>query len=306
LKFTASFTPWDERRAREFFGERPLEDVLRELVAAEECFFVASSAGMVFGLRLRDGSRVALKAIRPRPGLREACEVQTELHARGFPCPRPLLGPVPLGHSYAVVQEWVEALQRDLHDPALRQISAALLAQLVALAPRREGLPPTFVGACAPFPPPHDSRFDFARPDGSWIDEIGATANASRASPREGVVGHSDWSAKNFGWDGDRIAVVYDWPDSAAADAEETIIGQASVNFPATWGLPVAPKFASREESEAFVEEYEEVAGRRLDRDHIAAARLYALAYSARCELSDLDGAAGEVQRRLREEAASF
>jgi hypothetical protein len=296
--------PWDERHAREFFGQRPLADALSQVVSAEECFFVASSAGMVFGLQLHDGSRVALKAMRPRPGLHEACEVHAELHARGFPCPRPLRGPVRLGHAY-VVQEWVEAPQRDLHDPSLRRISAILLAELIGLAPRRDGLPPTFVGTRTPFPPPHDSRFDLDRPDGRWIDEAGRDALAARAAPHEGIVGHADWSAKHFGWDGDRVSVVHDWPDSVALDADATIVGQASVNFPATWDLPVLPKFASREESAAFVEEYEEAADRRLDRDHIAAARLYVLAYSARCEFSDLDGADGEVQQRLREEVAS-
>jgi hypothetical protein len=199
------------------------------------------------------------------------------------------------------VHEWVDAPQRDLHDPHLRQTSARLLAALIDVGLRGIELPPTFVGERTPFPPPHDPRFDFARPDGDWINEIGGQALAALASGREPVIGHSDWSAKHFGWDGDHIVVVFDWPDSVAADAEETIVGQASVVFPSTWDLPVSPKFASREESAAFVREYEDAAGRRLDRDSVAAAQLYVLAYSARCELSDLDGAVGEVQLRLRE-----
>jgi hypothetical protein len=262
---------------------------------------------MVFGLVLHDGSKVAVKVFRPRPGLKEASEIHAELRERGFPCPRPLRGPVRRGNGYAVVHEWIEAPQHDLRDPMRRQAAVKLLAELIALAPTRKGLPPTFTGTVAgsPFPRPHDSRFDFARAEGRWIDKAAAVALASRARPNEGgVVGHSDWVAKHFGWEGDRIAVVYDWPDSVALDAEETIVGQASVNFTATWDLPVFPKFATREESEAFVEEYEELVGRRLDRGHVAAAQLYLPAYSARCELSELNGDFGEVQQRLLEALA--
>jgi hypothetical protein len=112
--------------------------------------------------------------------------------------------------------------------------------------------------------------------------------------------GHTDWSAKHFGWEDDRIRVVYDWPDSLALDAEETIVGQASVTFPATWDRPVAPRLATAEEGDAFLAEYEEAAGRRLEPGRVEAARLYIIAYSARCELSDLHGAEGEFQERLR------
>jgi hypothetical protein len=301
VKLTAPLAPWHARYVHEYFGDQPLGEVAEALVPAEECFFFAASAGVVLGLQLEDGSRVALKAVRPRPGLAEAVAIQGELHARGFPCPRPLLGPVPLrSGSVAFVQEWIEAPQRDLHEPQLRRAAASLLAELVDKAPRRAGLPPAFAGRREPFPPPHDSRFDLKRPDGAWIDDVAARVLPTLADPPVAVVGHSDWSAKHFGWYGERISVVYDWPDSVALEAEETIVGQASVNFPATWDLPVEPKLATAEESDAFVEEYEEAAARRLDRQGLEAARLYLIAYSARCELSDLDGAEGEFQRRLR------
>src|SRR5262245_42475897 len=61
---------------------------------AEECFAFEASVGALFGLRLRDGSRVALKVHLERPGreeeLRTIQRVQAHLAARGFPCPRPL------------------------------------------------------------------------------------------------------------------------------------------------------------------------------------------------------------------------
>jgi Phosphotransferase enzyme family len=254
---------------------------------------------MLFGLRLRDGSRVAFKALRDRPGLAASREVQTALHAAGFPCPKPLAGPLPFGSGVAFVDDWVEAPQRNVHEPARRAAAARTLARLIATAPRVGGLPRALepVGL---FPRPHHPRFDFARADGRWIDEIAAGALGARKRDGTVVVGHGDWSAKHLGWDGDRVAVVYDWPDSLVADAEETIVGQASAVFPATWDLPVT-YVASPGESEAFVAEYEEAAGRRLDPASVAAARTYLLAYCARCELSDLDGAEGDFQQALRQ-----
>jgi hypothetical protein len=292
---------WDRLAARPIFGNRDVAEVVSELVPTEECFFLASSAGMLFGLRLTDGSRVALKAVRPRPGLDAARDVQRALYERGYPCPRPLRGPLPLGDGYAFVDEWVDGLQQDVHEPRRRRESAHLLAELISLAPQSEHLPRS-LEAKGLFPEPHHARFDFDRPDGVWIDRIAARARDVRGEKRL-VTGHSDWSAKHFGWEGDRVVVVYDWPDSVARDAEETFVGQASASFPATWDLPVAPKAATPEESEAFVDEYEGFAGRRLDRRAVATARVYFLAYCARCELSDLDGEDGDFQAALRAQA---
>jgi Phosphotransferase enzyme family len=294
-------SPLDRQAAEAIFGPRPVEDALLELVDAEECFFLASSAGMLFGLRLAGGSRVALKAVRARPGLAEARAVQEALHANGFPCPRPIAGPLPFGAGVAFVDEWVEAPQRDVHEPARRAEAARTLARLVDSAPPAPELPRALEPARgAVFPEPHHPRFDFARPDGAWIDEAAAGALRERVRSGPAVVGHSDWSAKHFGWDGDRLAVVYDWPDSLVCDAEETIVGHASLVFPATWDVPVATYVASADESEAFVAEYEAASGRRLDRAKIAAARAHLLAYCARCELSDLDDE-GDFQRALRQ-----
>ncbi len=291
---------WDRLSARAIFGDQDVGHALSLIVDAEECFYLASSAGMLFSLRLRNGSSVAVKALRPRPGLREGRVVQQALWERGFPCPRPLLGPVRLGTGYAVVDEWVDAEQRDLHEPRRRRTAVELLAQLVALAPRLEGMPRA-LERTGLFPEPHHPRFDFSRPDGVWIDEIAARVSRLPADSAELVAGHSDWGARHLGWIDERIAVVYDWPDSVALDTEETIVGQASVVFPATWDLPVEPKAATAEESEAFVAEYEAAVGRQLDRGRVAAAQTYLLAYCARCELSDLDGADGDFQTALRE-----
>ena len=302
MRSAVELTELDRLLARTIFGNDDPFAALGRLVDAEECFFVACSQGMVFGLRLGDGSRVALKALRPRDGLALSRAVQRALHDRGFPCPRPLLGPSPLGAGVAFVDEWVDAEQRDMHEPGRRRVAARLLGELIELAPRIEGLPRTLApSADSPFPRPHSPRFDFTRPEGAWIDRAAARALAIRdAATAPAVVGHSDWSGKHFGWRDGRIRAVYDWPDSVAADAEATLVGQASLVFPSTWDLPIEPKLAPPDEADAFVEEYEEAARRRVDRELVAAARLYLLAYCARCELSDLRGGQGEFQEQLR------
>lgn len=301
MTFQLELGDWDRLAAQQIFGARDVAEEVSKLLPAEECFFLASSAGMLIGLRLVDGSRVALRAVRPRPGLGEARDVQRALHERGFPCPRPLVGPVRLADGYAFVDEWVDGEQQDLHEPRRRREAARLLAELISLAPQHKDLPRALEGHGL-FPQPHHSRFDFDRADGDWIDRIAARVRDDRCEERF-VTGHSDWGARHFGWDGDRIAVVYDWPDSLVRDAEETIVGQASAVFPSTWDLPVMPKAATHEESEAFVDEYEAAAGRSLDRRQVAAARLYLLAYCARCELSDLAGAEGDFQAAPRAQA---
>lgn len=295
---------WDRQAAEAIFGDHDVAAEISRVVEAESCFFLASSAGMLFGLRLRDGTRVALKAVRPTPGLSSARRVQQAVHAAGFPCPRPLLGPVGIGNGLAFVDEWVDGEQRDVREPGRRRRAARLLAELISLAPPLEGLP-RVLESTRLFPEPHHPRFDFEREDGRWIDAAAAAVAPLRDGDGRRVVGHSDWSAKHFGWDGDDLAVVYDWPDSLASDTEEALVGQASAVFPSTWDLPVAPKVATLDESEAFVSEYEEAAGRRLDRSRVAAARIHLLAYCARCELSDLGGAEGDFQRELRAQSCS-
>src|ERR1700761_4355868 len=67
-----------------------------------EVEFFASSAGSVHGVRLDDGRRVVVKAHRAGADverLEAAQRVQAWLAERGFPAPRPLLGPSPLGRG---------------------------------------------------------------------------------------------------------------------------------------------------------------------------------------------------------------
>jgi Phosphotransferase enzyme family len=278
---------------------------VRGIVDAESCFHVSTSASLVLGLVRGDGSRVALKVV---PSARRSFEevdavlrVQSALVAAGFPAPKPVAPPRVVGRGIATLEAWVAGSQRDLHEPALRRRTAALLAELVDLAPTLETLPGGLSRRAGDvFPAPHHPRFDFTRSEGTWIDEVASGARARLAARRD-VVGHSDWSTKNLGWHRDEIVAVYDWSDSCVLEAEATIVGQASVFFPATWDEPFGPKHASTHEMDAFVAEYEDASGRRLDPEAVRAAQIYVAAYAARCELSDLDGAEGDFQRALRQ-----
>ena len=84
---------------------------------------------------------------------------------------------------------------------------------------------------------------------------------------------------------GEEVSVVYDW-DSVRPEKEVVVVGSAAATFTATWrfGVPNPP---SPEETWAFVEEYEAACGDPFsgeERAAIAAAAVYVMAYTARCE----------------------
>jgi hypothetical protein len=290
--------------ARELLGdERLVATAVEGFVGPfEDCFAVRASASLVLGLRLAGGGRVAVKLVPPREPyarLEAARAVQRALHGRGFPSPRPLAGPTPVGRGYALVDEWRDVGEfRDTREPRLRRAMAARFAELLEAAsavPEATRLPRALAGL---WERPHHPRFDFARPDGAWIDEAATGVREAVFGPvQDWAAGHADWNAQHVRWAEDEIVTIYDW--DLVRDSEASLVGYASAVFTATWELSV-PKAPSPAESEAFVADYERAAGRRLDRGRVAAARTYLLAYAARCELSDLGGAEGDFQRALR------
>ena len=296
-----AYREWDRDYARRLLGD-DVVGALRRVVDADECFYVSSSASLVFGLVTSDGDRVALKIVplerRTLDEVSAVVDVQRGLHSEGFPAPRPLRDPCVLGEGVATVDEWVDGEQVDLHEPALRAVTARLLADLVARARNVPSLPAGIGRGHSVFPPPHNPMFDFARPEGAWVDDIARTVRPLLPAERD-VVGHNDWSTKNMAWRDGSVVAVFDWSDSLVLEAEEVVVGQASVTFPATWDLPVEPKLATPAEAEAFVREYEDARDIALDPEALRAAQLYIIAYSARCEISD--GVEGEFCARLRE-----
>lgn len=283
----AAITSEIERFAREELGS-----------TVREPLFYESSVGSVFGLRLGDGRDVVIKAHQPNEPLDYLHAVTTvcrHLAERGFPCPRPLLAPTPLGLGHATVEELrVDGDWADAHDPAVRSKLAELLARLVELG--RDvvdvrGLRPGLLSRVEEgrlWPRPHSTIFDFeATASGAeWIDELALRARRTLRSPAgERVVGHVDWSVKHFRFRDGEVTAIYDW-DSLAVDREPVIVGEAARGFTFTWRIPV-PLAPSLDESRAFVSEYEAARGQPFtaaERETLGAAAVYALAYTARCE----------------------
>jgi hypothetical protein len=259
---------------------------------AEEVFFFTASVGALFGVRRRDGSRVAVKfhkLVEAGAYFEDLHRVQRGLADVGYPAPRPL-GRV----GTATVEEWLDAGSfRDAHDPGVRRVMARelvrfhRLASEVGVRPRRPFFP---LGAEALWPVPHNALFDFdATSEGAeWIDEIARAAKRLRdACQAPEVVGHTDWSAKHLRFD-ERLqpTAVYDW-DSVDTQPEPLLVGNAAGSFTYTQELgdEVFP-WPSADESLAFIDEYESARGAPFSVDDRRAAEgacLYLRAYAARC-----------------------
>jgi hypothetical protein len=156
----------------------------------EEIFYFAASVGALFGLRRRDGSRVAMKIHKlftDEAYFDEVQNLQSALAAAGWPAPKPL------GRRGLVTwEEWRDAGEfRNAHEPDVRRAMARALARFHQLAtatrfrPRR-----TFLrsGADGLWPVPHNALFDFeaTKQGAEWIDEI---ARAAKVRSRDTEVG---------------------------------------------------------------------------------------------------------------------
>ena len=287
------------------YPESPIiEDLLGTLDAGEirehvhelepetaEIFCFTASVGALFGVRRRDGSRVAIKVNKlftDEHYFDEVQQLQGLLADAGYPAPRPVrrIGTV-------TVDEWLDDGEyRNAHEPDVRRAMAHelvrfhRLATATGLRPRRAFLRPE--GAL--WGKPHNVLFDFeATTSGAeWIDEIGAAARtiADRRVGTE-VVGHTDWSAKHLRFS-PRLepTALYDW-DSVTTDLEPNLVGTAAGSFTYTEELgDDIVVWPSTAESQAFIAEYEEERGAPFDDDERQATRaacVYLRAYAARC-----------------------
>ena len=276
---------------------------------AEEIFFFSASVGALYGVRRRDGSRVAIKVstlFRDPSYFAEVQRLQSALRAAGFPAPAPVRR-----EGTVTVDEWLDEGEfRDGHEPEVRRALATSLARFVELAtatgirPRREFLRPS--GAL--WPKPHNVLFDFeaTAAGAEWIDEIARAARSVPAAGRE-VVGHTDWAAKHVRFDAElRPTAVYDW-DSVDTELETRLVGGAAGSFTYTEELaqPVV-RWPSPDESAAFVADYEQARGEPFsaaERLTVDAACVYLLAYAARCH----HAVGGDTRdQRLEDHAAAL
>lgn len=251
--------------------------------APVQTLFSAGNLAKVSAVQLEDGRRVVLK-IRPAEARQAGCTaVHRHLWAAGFPCPQPIVGPLPWTTSEFAVN--VEALVEGggAYPPgdesARAQAFAGLLARFVALAPAPAEVsdlepPPAWIHWDHPsadvWPAPDDRDTDLNRlPETAWLDELGRAARArlaaTRGAPR--VIGHCDWEAHNLEFrDGEPLA-VHDW-DSVVAAPETVIAGVAA----AMWPAGVDSLGATVTQTEDFLDAYQRGRGRAFSAEEVALA----------------------------------
>lgn len=301
-------------------GTQPSPDELAEWCrrrlgsAPADVLFRGGNLAAVVGLRLEDGRRVVVK-YRPAAARLAGCvAAQRHLVDAGFPCPRPLAGPAPLG-SWSATAETHLAGGRLLRRPeAAAGRFGQVLARLVSAAPPADSIPslqppPAWLrwnhDQPGPWPVPESTAVDLNRlPGPAWLDAAAHRLRA-RLAREDGpiVVGHGDFEAQNLRWRRGQVVAVHDW-DSAVALPEAMVAGAAAAAFPATDRRAAAARVqASRE----FLVAYTAQRGRHWSRaewEASWAAGLWVLVYNAKVELAEGSGRlagrlVGEMDRRL-------
>jgi hypothetical protein len=322
--------PLDVALARSIFGTadvRPIasrvETYCREQLGAEiaGCELFTQSVGAVFVLRLASGERVVVKvhggdhtrlgAAGSLAALGAVYGIQRELARGGFPCAAVLRLPLAWeGGAVAAMGYLDGAGAAGPHHPAVRRVMAETWADLLRrLHPFRDtpDLPVSRRPADRLLPKPHNVLFDTDAAGGAWIDE---RARAAReildADIPPLTLVHTDISAANVRVREGRVVAVYDMDSLALADEVALLAGIAVHYSYDGQGSP----WPSREEAAAFVADYERARSRPFtaaERARLDAAAIYAMAYTARCQLS-ADPAAEEsptsMPARLRKAPA--
>ncbi len=272
----------------------------RELGARiQSVMFHRTSCASVHGVQLADGRRAVVKVHQPVfAGRLEAVQrVQAHLHGQGFPSPRPLAGPSPIGNGIGTAESLLSGgTIVDAHDPTARAVLARGLHDVVRACAPLVGVvdpgPFRLVATNGLWPPPHDPRFDFERTaaGAEWIDRLARNArDRLRAAVGRVVIGHTDWRVENLRVSNRRIVAVYDW-ESLALLPEPVLVGAVAPAFSASWDADWPFEIPNLDESRAFIADYQTARAARFDAaelDAVDAGHLYALAYGARCQHSD-------------------
>ena len=298
----------DEERLAEWcdqmLGARPVE-----------ILFVTGHLSVVVGVRLADERKVVIKMRPDAPRISGCVEVQRHLWANGFPCPRPLAGPGPIGDGEtATAEEYVPGGIQLVRDSRTPEQFARLLFQLMdqCAALRMEDRldpPPPWVEwdhtRAGIWPRSDEGNDDFnADPEPRWLDDVAARARGILLHLQApDVVGHVDWESQNIRWHEGRAFVVHDW-DSAATRPEATIVGAASAEFTVS-GEP--PSAATIVETERFLDAYQQARGVAFTREELSAAwaaGLWVLAFNAKKtrvhRRAETEAFAAEAWERLR------
>jgi hypothetical protein len=290
---------------RAFFGSVRAAEVddflaatVRERLGAEleAILFRAGRIDAVYGLRLADGRKVALKVHRPPvdvDGLAAGREVLGYLASTGYPCPEPVDGPARRGEHVVTIETLLERGEpADGRIPEVRRALAGAFVEHIRvlravghLGPRLPAGPAWTRYEDGPWPVPHDPIFDFTTTpaEWAWLDAFARTAANELLALRghdAPVIGHGDWYDGNARVEGERVVAVFDWDLMTETEAVLTGLG-ATANRPA--GAPTAA------EANAYLRDVEDAMGRPFtatQRRAVSAAGRWVLAFNARCELS--------------------
>jgi hypothetical protein len=297
--------------------ELRLADWCDQLLGARpvETLFVTGHLSVVVGVRLADERKVVIKMRPDAPRISGCVEVQRHLWRCGFPCPRPLAGPEPIGDGEtATAEDYMPGGVQLPRDPRAPEQFASLLWQLIDRCTElrmedRLGPPPPWVewdhSRAGIWPRADEGDDDFnADAEPRWLDDVASQARGILLDfQAPDVVGHVDWESQNIRWHQGRPLVVHDW-DSAAARPEATIVGAASAEFPVS-----DQSFATATivETELFLDAYQEARGVAFTREELRAAwaaGLWVLAFNAKKSRvhrpSETEAFAGEAWERLR------
>jgi Phosphotransferase enzyme family len=259
----------------------------------------------VIGTRLADGREVVVRVRPAAPRIATCTQVQRRLSESGYPCPRPLAGPAPLGEHEATAESYLPGGAVLPGSGRAAQPFAAALAQLVHLAPR-----PGQVPSLAPAPPwaawnhgqdglwPRAGELDadLNQADGpDWIDAAALDARHKlREDPGQAVIGHGDWITDNLRWHGNRLLVAYDW-DSLIADSEAVIAGIAAAIY-------LYPELATVAETSEFLDAYATARGRPFSHGELQ--RCWAAGVWTRAVDAKEEHATGQPVTRLSQDEA--
>lgn len=285
-----------------------LADVVQQLTGSRlaEVLFRSGRIDAVYGLLTADGRRLLLKLHRPPVDLgtrRATATAQHVLAAAGFPCAEPVVQATRIGERVVSLETLLDAgTPGNGHDPAVRRAIAAGLAAQLHLLPSHPELVAAGRNAPAwcryqdgPWPPPHDSFFDFRQtPSGwSWLDGIAQRASDQLRLASDGdeplAVAHADWYCGNLRFDGSTLVACFDW--DLVSDTVPVIAG-LTAGFH-THGTTEGAEQADPSEVLAFLTDFEEAYGSPFDerQQRVAAgAATWSICYTARCNLQMLTG----------------
>jgi hypothetical protein len=264
-------------------------------------YFYRSSVGSTHAVTLQDGRELFIKVRLPpdvnadlsldRKSLELICAVMTWLADRSFPCPKPILGPTPVGRSLATVDEFLDCGHRgNGFEPECRKAIASSLAQLIELLrafPGDVSRLKHFRRGRLLYPQPHSKLFNFEKTahGAEWIDAFARRAREAEAAQGKRLLGHADWRVEHLRFEAGSIVASYDW-DSLAFRPETELVGASVFGFTADWTIEGVRRIPRADDIRSYIADYEAARGRSFsnrERQSLFAYCVYSIAYGARC-----------------------